>query len=331
MDAQTIQKKNDGLLFEAKQLAISLAILGSLFAFLKIFSRFAAPAEERTVFVTYFNYVKLWESPRAYGFLSSAAKKKYENKNCFRPVSPWGNDWWNVMLDCSKKSIVKNSGGDKISSLPFTYTHIENGESANGFVQFVLERGDFKIDTIVINKIDKSGLNIVLKPSEQKKFDSLMTEGVLEFKKANVWKAYDLLGRALAINKWNADLNAYMGMCCGKIAGESKDIWDAINYGSNSGLYYKTALKIDSTNLLAHLGRGQGLLFAPPPYGNIQKSVADFEYVISRDEQNIDAYLFLGLAYERLKQKENAIRIYKKALRINPSATQISEQLEKIQ
>ena len=90
---------------------------------------------------------------------------------------------------------------------------------------------------------------------------------------------------------------------------------------------YRVALYLEPGNLnilnnvaLLHLLRGEQ-----------EKAIQGFEHIVEQDSERVDAWVNLGVLYARSERTEDAVRVWKEALRRDPNRPQVKTYLARIQ
>ena len=133
----------------------------------------------------------------------------------------------------------------------------------------------------------------------------------------------------LAKDPNNADLHAWKGHAMGSLAQGNPA--DMMKYGMGAMQEYETALDLDPDNSDGHFGRGMVRLMAPPGFGgDLDGAIQDFEAAVAKDPLP-EAYFYLGEAYQKKGQNDQAKAAYKKALAIRPNYPEATKALAALQ
>lgn len=277
----------------------------------------------------YYSYIFLWEYDRAYGLLSKDFQNLIGGKSCFEPETPWGTDWYNVMIRPSYEiDTLKNEKMLLHTNIVFQHRLLK--EQAIADVYFIEESNKWKINDIQYKKPSLVNFTPLIKTKkEQAKLNKLLNEGKKMIEKDRWKDAYFIFSNALDLNMCNAELNTYMGLCFDYFMthGMSKMIF-ASKFGATSSIYYDNAVSIDSTNILARLGRGKTYLFSASPYGDVKKAIIDFEYVYKNNENDMDVATLLALSHKKNRDYKLALKYFTKVLKMNPNNKFIMKEID---
>jgi tetratricopeptide (TPR) repeat protein len=280
----------------------------------------------------FFDYMRFGEYELAYNFLTHQQQAQYQRK-LFYLDPPWGDNWWSIAIAINEYHAPVSTDGESKEVLQKVMVRGNNsmGQKATYELRMVLEGLEWKIAGIEL-KEDRgpSGHGQADSAEQAAKIPPLMAAGRRHYQQDQLRKGIGYFSKVLEIRPGNADAHAYLGMCYGKMAGKTKDVWKAIDFGIIAWIHHETALEIDPDHLLAHLGRGQGLLFAPEPFGNVQSAMEDFRFVIERDAQNEEAALMMALAYKKEGKEDRARHMLRRALEINPGYQAAKDELGKL-
>lgn len=277
----------------------------------------------------YYSYIFLWEYDRAYGLLSKDFKKSIGGESCFEPETPWGTDWYNVMIRPNYKIDTLRAGKTMLHT-NIIFQHRLLKEKSIADIYFIKEGNRWKIDNIQYQKPFLINYDtLITSKRKEEQFNKLLKEGKQMIEKGRWKDAYFIFHSAFGINEWNSELNTYTGMCFDHFMthGMSKMIF-ASKFGATSSVYYDNAVSVDSGNILARLGRGKTFLFSASPYGDVKKAIADFEYVYKTDENNMDVAILLALSYKKNRDYELALKYFKKVLKVNPNNKFVMKEID---
>jgi tetratricopeptide (TPR) repeat protein len=146
--------------------------------------------------------------------------------------------------------------------------------------------------------------------------DNLQGDEVFERRRWKAMQAKDLFERSLKLDPNNDSLKVGLGAC--------------YLFGNISATPMEGILKIrevtekDSTNMYAQFMLGKASLLS----GQYDKAVNRFEKVVRQEPSNLDAILLLGEVYERMNDKTNAAKWYRKSLSL-VQAPQLKAAIEK--
>lgn len=141
--------------------------------------------------------------------------------------------------------------------------------------------------------------------------------------------AINHLNKAISIKEGFAEAHALLSGSYGLKA--SGGMFAGIKYGPKSNKEIDKALQLAPNNPRVLLLDGIGLLFTPSMFGGdtekaitqFNEAAKEFEKFTPKDETmphwgKVEVYAWLGQAYEKQKQYEQAKQAYEKALKLNP-------------
>lgn len=127
-----------------------------------------------------------------------------------------------------------------------------------------------------------------------------------------------------------ADAHALLGQALGELAQTTADLNKKIQYGMEAFQEFARALEIDPNNPYALVARGYARLMVPPPLGGADMAIEDFNLVIEKHPEFIDAYIGLAEAYGKKGDKEKAKEFFNKVLELDPENVRAKEGLSKL-
>lgn len=149
------------------------------------------------------------------------------------------------------------------------------------------------------------------------------------FSEKKYHEALAIADALLAKDPNNADVHAWKGHAMGSLAQGNPA--DMMKYGMGAMQEYETALELDPDNADGHFGRGMARLMAPPGFGgDLDGAIEDFEAAVAKDPLP-EAYFYLGEAYQKKGQNDQAKAAYKKALAIRPNYPEATKALAALQ
>jgi len=135
--------------------------------------------------------------------------------------------------------------------------------------------------------------------------------------------------KAIALNGKVADYYRVLGTLCGQVI-PANPIIGALVYGKRAKDALDKAIEMDPKSSKAQVAHGVGYYYLPANFGGgPDNAIKDFRQAISLDAKNADAYLWMGIAYKKLKQNAQAREAFTKALAIDPDRLWTKDQLEK--
>ena len=126
-----------------------------------------------------------------------------------------------------------------------------------------------------------------------------------------------------------ADAHALLGQALGELAQSTADLNKKIQYGMEAFREFARALEIEPDNPYALVARGYARLMVPPPLGGVDMAIEDFNLVINKHPEFIDAYIGLAEAYGRKGDQEKAKEFFNKVLELDPENVQAKEGLSR--
>lgn len=178
-------------------------------------------------------------------------------------------------------------------------------EKENPYIYYYIGLTDYRLATFFLEK-------------EKKKAERYLQEGL------------DYLDKAIKINPAIGELYALYGSLLGTKIGLKPE--EAMFIGMEIDRYFSTALEKDPENPRVNLLKGIDLLYTPEQFGGgaknalkyLERSISLFEKKKIEDPLKPswgkeEAYTYLGMAWQRMNEKEKAYEALKKALEINPS------------
>ncbi len=94
---------------------------------------------------------------------------------------------------------------------------------------------------------------------------------------------------------------------------------------------YEKAIELEPESVGGHFGRGMIRFYTPKAFGgDLDGAISDFEFVISKATSNLQAYFFLGMAYNQKGEKDKAITHFEKVLALDPQNQDAKKQLAQL-
>ncbi|MBP8933289.1 MAG: tetratricopeptide repeat protein [Candidatus Atribacteria bacterium] len=232
------------------------------------------------------------------------------------------------------KTSVLSLGGDKNS----VFQLIFGGISLEPVALVVIKDGVLQVfnvgqpDTAVGEMLEKAVPE--LKSPEQVLSESakqeLIDKGKESLKNQDFEKAKQIFEDLLQKSPELADVHALLGQTLGELAQSTADLNQKIQYGMEAFREFARALEIEPDNPYALVARGYARLIVPPPLGGADMAIEDFNLVINKHPEFVDAYLGLAEAYVRKGEKEKAKEYFNKVLELNPGNSKAIEGLSRL-
>ena len=158
----------------------------------------------------------------------------------------------------------------------------------------------------------------------------LIKKGRESLQKKDFEKARQIFEDLLKNSPELADAHALLGQALGELAQSTADLNKKIQYGMEAFREYARALEIEPDNPYALVARGYARLMVPPPLGGVDMAIEDFNLVINKHPEFIDAYIGLAEAYGRKSDQEKAKEFFNKVLELDPENVQAKEGLSRL-
>ena len=158
----------------------------------------------------------------------------------------------------------------------------------------------------------------------------LIKKGRESLQKKDFEKARQIFEDLLKNSPELADAHALLGQALGELAQSTADLNKKIQYGMEAFREFARALEIEPDNPYALVARGYARLMVPPPLGGVDMAIEDFNLVIDKHPEFIDAYIGLAEAYGRKSDQEKAKEFFNKVLELDPENVQAKEGLSRL-
>lgn len=158
----------------------------------------------------------------------------------------------------------------------------------------------------------------------------LIKKGRESLQKKDFENAKQIFEDLLKNNPEVADAHALLGQALGELAQSTADLNKKIQYGMEAFREFARALEIEPDNPYALVARGYARLMVPPPLGGVDMAIEDFNLVINKHPEFIDAYIGLAEAYGRKSDQEKAKEFFNKVLELDPENVQAKEGLSRL-
>jgi len=231
------------------------------------------------------------------------------------------------------KTNVLSFGSDKNSSFQMIF----GGISLEPVAILVVKDGIFQIYNIGepdagVGKIFETipGLLPQTQTLSESAKQELIKKGRESLQKKDFENAKQIFEDLLKNNPELADAHALLGQALGELAQSTADLNKKIQYGMEAFREFARALEIEPDNPYALVARGYARLIVPPPLGGADMAIEDFNLVINKHPEFVDAYLGLAEAYVRKGEKEKAKEYFNKVLELNPGNSKAIEGLSRL-
>ncbi|MDI9593686.1 MAG: tetratricopeptide repeat protein [Atribacterota bacterium] len=158
----------------------------------------------------------------------------------------------------------------------------------------------------------------------------LIKKGRESLQKKDFEKARQIFEDLLKNSPELADAHALLGQALGELAQSTADLNKKIQYGMEAFREFARALEIEPDNPYALVARGYARLMVPPPLGGVDMAIEDFNLVINKHPEFIDAYIGLAEAYSKKGDQEKAKEYFNKVLELDPENVQAKEGLSRL-
>ena len=158
----------------------------------------------------------------------------------------------------------------------------------------------------------------------------LIKKGRESLQKKDFENAKQIFEDLLKNNPEVADAHALLGQALGELAQSTADLNKKIQYGMEAFREFARALEIEPDNPYALVARGYARLMVPPPLGGVDMAIEDFNLVINKHPEFIDAYIGLAEAYSKKGDQEKAKEYFNKVLELDPENVQAKEGLSRL-
>jgi uncharacterized spore protein YtfJ len=230
------------------------------------------------------------------------------------------------------KTNVLSFGSDKNSSLQMIF----GGISLEPVAILVVKDGIFQIYNIGepdagVGEIFETipGLIPQTQTLSENAKQELIKKGRESLQKKDFEKARQIFEDLLKNSPELADAHALLGQALGELAQSTADLNKKIQYGMEAFREFARALEIEPDNPYALVARGYARLMVPPPLGGVDMAIEDFNLVINKHPEFIDAYIGLAEAYGRKGDQEKAKEFFNKVLELDPENVQAKEGLSR--
>jgi tetratricopeptide (TPR) repeat protein len=231
------------------------------------------------------------------------------------------------------KTNVLSFGSDKNSSLQMIF----GGISLEPVAILVVKDGIFQIYNIGepdagVGEIFETipGLIPQTQTLSENAKQELIKKGRESLQKKDFEKARQIFEDLLKNSPELADAHALLGQALGELAQSTADLNKKIQYGMEAFREFARALEIEPDNPYALVARGYARLMVPPPLGGVDMAIEDFNLVINKHPEFIDAYIGLAEAYGRKSDQEKAKEFFNKVLELDPENVQAKEGLSRL-
>jgi tetratricopeptide (TPR) repeat protein len=231
------------------------------------------------------------------------------------------------------KTNVLSFGSDKNSSFQMIF----GGISLEPVAILVVKDGIFQIYNIGepdagVGEIFETipGLLPQTQTLSENAKQELIKKGRESLQKKDFEKARQIFEDLLKNSPELADAHALLGQALGELAQSTADLNKKIQYGMEAFREFARALEIEPDNPYALVARGYARLMVPPPLGGVDMAIEDFNLVINKHPEFIDAYIGLAEAYGRKSDQEKAKEYFNKVLELDPENVQAKEGLSRL-
>ena len=231
------------------------------------------------------------------------------------------------------KTNVLSFGSDKNSSFQMIF----GGISLEPVAILVVKDGIFQIYNIGepdagVGEIFETipGLLPQTQTLSENAKQELIKKGRESLQKKDFEKARQIFEDLLKNSPELADAHALLGQALGELAQSTADLNKKIQYGMEAFREFARALEIEPDNPYALVARGYARLMVPPPLGGVDMAIEDFNLVINKHPEFIDAYIGLAEAYGRKSDQEKAKEFFNKVLELDPENVQAKEGLSRL-
>jgi tetratricopeptide (TPR) repeat protein len=231
------------------------------------------------------------------------------------------------------KTNVLSFGSDKNSSFQMIF----GGISLEPVAILVVKDGIFQIYNIgepdaSVGEIFETipGLLPQTQTLSENAKQELIKKGRESLQKKDFEKARQIFEDLLKNSPELADAHALLGQALGELAQSTADLNKKIQYGMEAFREFARALEIEPDNPYALVARGYARLMVPPPLGGVDMAIEDFNLVINKHPEFIDAYIGLAEAYGRKSDQEKAKEFFNKVLELDPENVQAKEGLSRL-
>jgi uncharacterized spore protein YtfJ len=231
------------------------------------------------------------------------------------------------------KTNVLSFGSDKNSSFQMIF----GGISLEPVAILVVKDGIFQIYNICepdasVGEIFETipGLLPQTQTLSENAKQELIKKGRESLQKKDFEKARQIFEDLLKNSPELADAHALLGQALGELAQSTADLNKKIQYGMEAFREFARALEIEPDNPYALVARGYARLMVPPPLGGVDMAIEDFNLVINKHPEFIDAYIGLAEAYGRKSDQEKAKEFFNKVLELDPENVQAKEGLSRL-
>lgn len=230
------------------------------------------------------------------------------------------------------KTNVLSFGSDKNSSFQMIF----GGISLEPVAILVVKDGIFQIYNIGepdagVGEIFETipGLLPQTQTLSENAKQELIKKGRESLQKKDFEKARQIFEDLLKNSPELADAHALLGQALGELAQSTADLNKKIQYGMEAFREFARALEIEPDNPYALVARGYARLMVPPPLGGVDMAIEDFNLVINKHPEFIDAYIGLAEAYSKKGDQEKAKEYFNKVLELDPENVQAKEGLSR--
>ncbi len=231
------------------------------------------------------------------------------------------------------KTNVLSFGSDKNSSFQMIF----GGISLEPVAILVVKDGIFQIYNIGepdagVGEIFETipGLLPQTQTLSENAKQELIKKGRESLQKKDFENAKQIFEDLLKNNPEVADAHALLGQALGELAQSTADLNKKIQYGMEAFREFARALEIEPDNPYALVARGYARLMVPPPLGGVDMAIEDFNLVINKHPEFIDAYIGLAEAYSKKGDQEKAKEYFNKVLELDPENVQAKEGLSRL-
>jgi len=231
------------------------------------------------------------------------------------------------------KTNVLSFGSDKNSSFQMIF----GGISLEPVAILVVKDGIFQIYNIgepdaSVGEIFETipGLLPQTQTLSENAKQELIKKGRESLQKKDFENAKQIFEDLLKNNPEVADAHALLGQALGELAQSTADLNKKIQYGMEAFREFARALEIEPDNPYALVARGYARLMVPPPLGGVDMAIEDFNLVINKHPEFIDAYIGLAEAYSKKGDQEKAKEYFNKVLELDPENVQAKEGLSRL-
>jgi tetratricopeptide (TPR) repeat protein len=133
--------------------------------------------------------------------------------------------------------------------------------------------------------------------------------------------------KAVALKADSGEAYRLLGMLYGQSV---VDLMSGLSNGPKAKDAINKAVALAPRNSNVYVARGVGNYYLPPQLGGgVDAAIADFRKAIELDGNNVDAYLWLGLALRKENKDPEARAAFAKALQLDPNRLWAKQQLDK--